>query len=300
MIDLVLTMIAAYDDYETELGFTKDDINNIIKKYKALDDLKESNEIGWIILWKNKYISNEIFAKLMDVEYEDKDFWIVCDNFDDVLSKEYETEIEILDGNLDWEPGETYDVELYYHWNSFTEETLKDIVKFCIDKGFEIDDELMTEENTIFKDGDIYFIGSDDEKRIYDLLNDDELEDLKSSLNIAICEAQESADQSEMYRAVKKAFINSVGEYKYKTINVDGKDEEKLYIRMDIDWVDIESRLKDEYGDFDFDTENYGSLLYILKEYEYFDFRVPDYDRLSGSIDDDIMNEYIQNRLEWD
>ena len=66
---------------------------------------------------------------------------------------------------------------------------------------------------------------------------------------------------------------------------------------MDVDISDVKSELKDWHGDYDFETEDYGSLEAILNEMEYFKFDKPYYDHIYGDIDNDYLNELTRDRL---
>ena len=114
-VNLVLTMIDTYNNWGDELKFNKSDIDNLIKEHEILSKGKW-NERASIILWKDGYIDNERFAKLMYLEYEDKAFWMSFDSFDDMLGKDYEFEASFLDGDYDWNYGNFYevDVESYF------------------------------------------------------------------------------------------------------------------------------------------------------------------------------------------
>ena len=292
MIQLVLTMITAYEKYGSDLNFNKSDIDNFISKYGLLKNLENCNERGFIVLWRNKYITDEKFARYMEINYEDKTFWLIADDFEKLLSENYEFEARVLDGSDDWwQHYDYYDVNVVPHWRDYTEETLKRIIKFCITKGIEINGELMTDENTKFNDGDIYF----NNERLVDYINDSDLSDLSDILNSAICEAQDSGYQSEVYDSIKKSFVDKVGEFKLVTI----EEKEKLYINLNnLKWNDIEDFLKTDYGEYDFGEETYGNLYYLLKQMDFFDFKKPNYEYLSGSIDNAILNEYTQNSYE--
>lgn len=297
-IQLLLTMIVAYYEYGDELKFNKNDITNFIDKH---DLLKKGhwNERSSIILWREGYLSNEDFAKLLDLKYEDKSFWMVFDSFSEMLPSNYETEASFLDGEYEWEHGNFYDVNVSDYFNYYTEDTLQEIINFCDKKGFEIDDGsneliLITKENTKIINGEI--IINNDIKLIDQL---DELDELNRSLNSAICEAQESADFSEAYDRISNNFKDKVGDYKHILINENGKEIPKIYLKID-EFKDVEENLKNEYGEFEFVEETYGSIYHVLKNMEYFEFKVPDYDNLYGSIDSATLNEYTQNRLSWD
>jgi hypothetical protein len=320
MYDFILTMIKAHDNYENEMNFTKSDIENFMIKYNFKNEIKESNELGWILLWNDKYITNEEFAKLMDIEYLDNNFWLVINKFDDILSDKYSTEIKVLDHDDDWwSSGDYYennDIDSYY-WHHYTEETLKEIIDYCVNNDIEIENEntdeyeLMTTENTYLKPDkkgkqDIYFKFEDgNEVELSSLLDEYELEELKDVLNRAICEAQEDADRNDVYDQIVKEFEKSIGYFErrnVKTTDYKGieKDVEKIYIRLDdLDWDDIEVFLKDDYDEYDFETAKYGNLISILKEKDYFEFRTPNYNYISGDIDYDYLNEITRDRLNW-
>jgi len=266
-VNLVLTMIDTYNNWGDELKFNKSDIDNLIKEHEILSKGKW-NERASIILWKDGYIDNERFAKLMYLEYEDKAFWMSFDSFDDMLGKDYEFEASFLDGDYDWNYGNFYEVDVESYFYYYTPETLQEIINYCDKKGCEIDDEeetiVMSKDNTKLIDNQIIINGH---IKLVDVL--DELDELKTCLNSAICEAQESADQDEIYTKVDRAFVEKIGEYKRKMHKVKDKEIEKIYIKFD-DFTEVESHLKDTYGDYEFIEETYGDLYGILKDMEYF------------------------------
>jgi hypothetical protein len=315
-------MIKANSKYENELGFTRTDIENFMNKYKFKDDINESNELGYFILWKNKYINNEEFAKLMDLEYKEDNFWLVINSFSEILSdSKYETEIKVLDNNDDddWfnrsDYYENHDIDSYY-WHRYTEKTLQEIIDFCINKNIEIENEdgdyeLMTTENTYLKPNkrdklDIYFkYENGEEVELLSLLDEDELEELKEALNRAICDAQDTADRDEIYDQIIKEFEKSIGFFKreyvkktdYKGVE---KEVDKISIKLDnIDWNKVETFLEEEYEEYDFETKKFGDLLNILKEMEFFEFKTPYYNHIYGDITNELLNEYTIEKLNW-
>jgi len=303
--DLIIAMIDTHSEYGDVLNFKKSDIDKIIAKYNFLDNINflECNELGWIVLYKNKYITGEQFAKHMDVEYIDVHFYIVADSFDDILSKDYETEISALDWDDDWwnNYSEYYDADVPSYWRDYTDETLKEIIKFCIKNKIEIEGELMDENNTLMKNGKVYFKDTE----LVDMIGDDELDELKRALNSAINDAQESADRDHVYNTIKKAFVDSIGPFERKMVKITNskKEEtqvEKIYVRLDFDMKEVEKFLEYEYNKYNFTDETYGNLVQILKEMEFFDFKAPNYDYIgSGDIDDEYLNEMTRDRLNW-
>jgi hypothetical protein len=304
-IELVLSMIVAYENYEGELNYTKDEITSIIKEYNIIEKGISSpshrwNERGSIIFWRNGYLTNEKFAELMDIEYEGKNFWLVNEDFESVLPDKYSTEAKILDGTAEWYSSDFYDVDVEDFFRNYTTETFQAIIDFCAKKGFEIEDEdktiTLSKENMKIVSNEIII---NNHINITDAL--DELDDLKHSLNAAVCEAQEAADQNETYKRVKREFVQKIGEFKWKTMKFNGKDREMLLVRVEFDWSTIEDSLKKYYGDYEFIEESYGSLYHILNEEGFFDnFSGVNFDYIYGSIDNSVLNEYTQNRLSWD
>jgi hypothetical protein len=310
VIDLILTMLDAHEKYGDELNFTKKEIDNLIKEHAlfALIENINCNERGWIVLWKNKYVSDEAFAKYMDLEYDivppftdKKYFWIIADDFEDLLTNRYEFEAKVLDHEYDWYRSDFYDVDVEQYFYMYDQKTLEAIIEYCDKNGFEIENDnedetiLITKENTKIINNEIII---NDNIKLVDIL--DQLEDLDRTLNNAICEAQESADQDEIYERIEKNFISEVGEYTRKIFKINGKEQEKLLVRFDGNWSDIEQALIDTYGEYEFQEETYGSLRGILNENDYFKFRTPDYNYTYGDIDKSTLNEYTQNRLNWD
>lgn len=308
LTDLILTMIVANTEHDGDLNFNKIDIDKIISQYNILNSNNKQiwNERGWIVLWKNKYITDKEFCEYMDIELEDNSIWIVCDDFGSILNgRKYSTEIKVLDNDDDWWNDTSYyknDIEDY--WNKYDEKTLKEIIDFCIKNEIEIEvdnnKELITKENTIVKDGDIYF----KDEKLVEFIDDYELEPLRDCLNDAICEAQDDADRSECYEKIRNSFENKIGEFKIKSKIVknykgEERNAEKLYIKFSDDFSKVEEFLKDTYGNYEFLQEDFGSLVHILKEMDYFEFDSIDFNHIYGSIEKSILNEFTRNKLDW-
>lgn len=311
MIDLILTMIVAFEEFGTEINFTENDIDNIVKKYKLFEGNNSNiniNERSFIILLKKGYITKDQFAKHMDIEFENNSkedplydsFHIIVDSFDDVLSDKHDIEIKLLDGNFeDSNYGNFYKVDVDQYWGDYTEKTLKIIMNYCIENKLEIEVEdnmvVMTSENTIFKNDNVYF----NNIPLYKFIDNEEgLEDLRQALNDAICEADTSANISKCYEMSKDKFNDNVGEFEWKTITVGNKINEKLYISIDKSLIDIEKFLIDTYGKYEFTQEDYGNIPYILSSgMEIYDYYPIDFDNVYSYINDDDLNEYTQNKL---
>lgn len=302
VMDLVLSMLEASNKLEStlfgSLNFSKADITKFIKKYNVLEK-PECNELGFYLLLNNGYITKEQFAKYLGLKYENDNFWLVVDSFDDVLSdSKYEFEIKILDNEFEDYGNDFYNIEdIDYYFRYYDEKTLYSIIQYCIDKGLEVDEELITDENISLRNGEI-FVNNIKLKDVID--SDDGLEDLRSELNIAICEAQESADFDEMYNKIINAFKDEVSDFERRTVNIKDKNVEQIYIKItDKKLKEAEKLLIEEYGEYDYKEEKYGNMLYILKEMEFFDFRTPDYNNIYGDIDKGVLNDYTQSRLNF-
>ena len=300
-------MLVAYDDYGDKLNFTKIDIENLMKKNNVIEKITDKksyvncNERAWIILHDNKYVTTEQFNEKFDIIYKDKKWWLALDSFGDILdNKKFSTEIEILDGEFDWNKysHDYYDNhDISNWWSDLTEDTLKEIIKALLESGIEIDDEELTEDNLKLIDGDIFF----NKTKLIDLMDNEDLEELKKCLSYAISEAQEYADNDESYNQIKNNFIKSIGNFEMIDVEENGKTKQKIYLQVDDVWENVSDFLKYEYGEYEFEDETYGNLISILKEMEYFDdFKAPNYDYIYGDIDIDFLNECVVNRLEFD
>lgn len=310
MEDLILTMLVAYNKYGDKLNFTKSEIDNLIRKHILMNiNNIECNEYGYIVLLENGYITKEQFAKKMNVIYENDHYWLIIDSFKDLLSNKYEDEAKILDGDDIDLNNNYYDNDIYYYyWDDFDEETLKSIIEYCSKNNLEVDIEtddgeyktIELKDNLILKDGDIYIDDKEfdnlSEYRLRKLIDEDGLEDLKNDINICICDAQYSADESEFYNKIKNSVINKIGPYENIVVgkNKNGYDIYKIKIRLDFDMDEVKTFLYD--NEYNFEDSSYGSLEIILREMEFFDIDPINYD-VSGWIDDEYLNELIQKEL---
>lgn len=294
MLELILNMLVALDDFtENDLKFSKKDIDNFIQRYNVLDRIY-CNERGFIVLFNNKYISSDKFCELMECEYKDGYFYLTFDHFEDFLNNEYEIEARMLDGEYDWYHDRYYDADVEYYWSYYTEETLKKIIKFCDVKGLEYNEELMTKENMKIKEnGKLYFNDEEVEK----IIREDDLEELYDILNRSILDAEDTAQQDGIYTEIKNNFENKIGKIERFNVQEKNKTVEKIRIKLDIDLSEIEEQLKSWYGDYEFEKEDFGNLYHILNEMDYFEFKKPNYDYISYSIDNEILNEYTIDRL---
>lgn len=311
MEDLILTMLVAHIEYGDNLNFTKSEIDNLIRKHLLVNmDEIDCNEYGYVVLLENGYITKEQFAKKMDVIYENEHYWLITDSFEDLLSKNYKYEARILDGEEDIHNDSYYDNDIdTYYWDNFDEETLKSIIEYCNKNNLEVDIEnndgeyetIELKDNLILKDGDIYINEKFDnlnEDKLRNLIDEDGLEDLKNEINWAICDAQFDADQSEIYNRIKNSVINKIGPYDSIVTgkNKDGYDIYKIKIRLDFDMVEVKNFLSDN-DEYNFEDGSYGNLESVLREMEFFDIDKPYYDNISGTIDDDYLNDTIRDRL---
>lgn len=297
MEELILTMLEALDDYgEKELNFTKDDIDKLIKKYINFDNLR-CNELGLMVLNENGYLSNDKLSKLLNYEYIDDEIYIIIDSFEEILNKtDYDFEIEILDHDY---PDNLYNFDTYdtsielYIWDDYNEETLKDIIKYCIDNGLEYEGEELTEENIKIVNGKILV----NDVELKDIIREEDFDELYNILNTSACEAQSSADADEIVNKIHNNFEDDIGKIKYENTS---ENEEIIKINLNIDLSEIKNFLKDIYGEFEYEEESFGSLIHILKEMDYFDFSKPDYRNIYGDIDKSHLNEITQERLSWE
>ena len=114
----------------SNIPFTKEEITKLVKEHEI--DTRDCNELGDILLWEEDYITSEEFAKRMDLDYENGDFYYIG-NFDDFGLEKYES--EILGHDYDWDPVYDYDANISDWWSSYDNETLKAIIEYCNKKG---------------------------------------------------------------------------------------------------------------------------------------------------------------------
>lgn len=304
IVQLLISMIIEYDNYGDSIGYNKLELEGLIQEYQLFQKGKW-NELGSIVLYELGYISKDRFCKELDLELDDGDFWIIFDNFEDVLPKDFEFEAKFLDGNIweDWQPSDYYDYD--FSISDFNDNVLKEIVNYCIKNECSIeldDDEIITSKDNIkIKDGKIY-IGSED---LDEHIDDDGMEELKREIQFGISEAHDHAEQDAFYEKIKSNFISGIGEYKYKNVDViinnKNKNVEKLLVKVD-DFDNIKRELEDTYtynGKTTYSEEDYhfGSMYHVLNELGLIEMDKPNYDYLYSSPNSDTINDCVINRL---
>ncbi len=321
---LLISMIVKYDDYGDKIGYTKVDLDALIEEYGLLKpiDIKYNynnfNELGAIILHENGYISNEVFAEQMGIEYGDDKFYIVTDSFEDLLSDDLEYEASWLDGKgwENWDPSfySDYDID----FSDFTKGTLEKIIEYCEEQDCFIEDEeeiRITKENTkivefkSWNDNIKYKVIINDDIDISDHIDDDGMEELKQNIQFGISDAYDSAQQDEVYSEIKSNFEDKIGTWKFKTItDKNGKQEERIHIYFNAEFSDIKSELKEEYSyyadvhgngsvGYNYTESNYGDLFSILHEYEYLDMDKPNYQYIDGYPDSKLIDLSVSERF---
>lgn len=311
MTNLVLNILYQYLEHGDKIRFTKNEIDKLIKDNDVVKN--NDNELGNILLWENGYLSSENLAKSLKLEYEDKNFYLIIDDFSDILNeKDYSYEIDILNNEYEYDYSCDYKPDI--DWSNFTTQTISAIIDYLIEKKVEIDtfdNSIVITEDNSKPDGDIKI--DDEWISIEELIDEDGLEELKSILENAICEAQHHADIDKIETQLINSFESNIGVYqrvdrkrKYwdkESGSQKEKDVEVIRIKLDIDWDDIKTFLKETYewrGTIDFEEEKYGDYLEIMNEFsDGFEIDTPDYNYVYGTIDNDYLNESIRDRLLW-
>lgn len=304
IVQLLISMIIEYDNYGDSIGYNKSELEGLIQEYQLFQK-GEWNELGSIILYELGYISKDRFCEELDLELDDGDFWMIFDNFEDVLPKDFEFEANVLDGSVfeDWQYSDYYDYD--FSISDFNDNVLKEIVDYCIKNECSIeldDDEIIIDEHNIkIKDSKI-FIGSED---LDEHIDDDGMEELKREIQFGISDAHDQAEQDAFYDKIKDNFVSGVGEYKYKNVDVivnnKKKSVEKLLVKVD-NFDTIKSELEEVYTYNDkitYSSENYhyGSMYQVLNELGLIEMDKPNYDYLYSSPDKDTINDCVINRL---
>jgi len=327
MTNLILNTLYYFNE-NNDNRFTLDEIKDLIEKYNIIED-NEYNTLGAILLKEIGLVTNEEIAKTLGLRYELDDisndgkyaFFLHIDEFDDILSEKYETDIKILSPESDiWDNYDGYFDDSLYYLDDLTDDTLNKIIDKLIEKNYTFEDENgddieITKDNIKIEKNYLHiFDGSD-----WIELNAEELkdrfDDLFHVIGNGISDAQRNADESYLYDKVKRNFEDGIGTFKFVTTkrtkykNVDGEyknvDVEIEEIRIRLDKFDL-NRIKDilmseggNYGndikDFEETCEDY---LNIGNENDFFEIKSPDFDRdYSGSIDRKYLNELVVDRL---
>ena len=300
IVQLLISMIVAYEEYGDSISYTKEELDNFIDDYELLK--QDWNELGSLVLYDYKYISEQKFADVMDLEVEDGDFWMVFDDFEDVLPNDFEFEAKVLDGRIweDWNGSGYYDYDI--DLSDFSEETLKVIVNYCDKNGCEIDTEdgelLLTKDNMIIKNGNIY-VG---DENLDEHMKDDGMDELKNEIQFGIADAYDGAEVDDVYDVVKSEFEDVYGKYKWKNVKNNDKEVEKLWIKMDKDLTEIRSSLDDYYNcngkvDYSTDNEAFGNMFIVLQELEFFEMRKPNYDYLNSYPETKTIDEKVREQI---
>ena len=289
ILNLILAMIRSLDYHDSsELNFSKDDIDYFINKDNLLDKL-DCDDKGIIILWQNNYIDNNIFSKEMGTYYEDGIFYLVYNNFEELLVNN-ETEAKIMDDDIYlFENEYTYENIIIDYWYMFNIDTLNHIINFCVENKLKIKEEFITHQNTKIINNDIYF----KDKPLKKYLN--KLSKLENLLLMIINDSISIAYYDAAYKKIKNMIEDNIGTFKWKRI-YNNKDE-SLLVNVNITWYEVLKYLDEYSDDFDFESSNYGSLTHILKDMNYFDIGNVNYDNLYINLDKVELNNNIINNL---
>jgi len=302
IVQLLISMIVAYEEYGDVIGYTKEELDIFVKKYDLLK--QDWNELGALVLYEYKYISMEKFAKVMDMEIIDDDFWLVFDDFADILPSDFDFEAKVLDGRMweDWQPSDYYDYDIDF--SNFSEKTLQVIIDYCDKIGCEIGTDdgeiLLTKNNMTIKNGNIYV----KEENLEEHMDDDGMNDLKRDIQFGIADAYDGAEADAVYNACKSDFVEAYGEYKWVSTKKGEKTIEKLYVKMDKDLSDVRSSLEDDYfydGKIIYSTEqeSFGNMYQVLYEFDFFDMKKPNYDYLDNYPGRDSIDERVRERIQY-
>lgn len=326
MINIILNLLFQYDKLGDKLGFSKDEIDKLIKEH-VLDDngTTSCNAFGSMLLEKHGYVTKKDVSDKFNLQYEKENensdkmslYWYF-NSFDEILKEDnYKTEIIYLD-SLAWEQFDYYSsgswAELNDFYDDINEENLKDILKYLIKNKCDIfvddsvDEYILVEKtNSKVEDGKIYL---KDSKNIWfkisesELENSDDCEELVSRLNSTYEACKSDADIIEAEKQVIDSFESEIGHYERK---YDEKTK-KEYIRLRCDFINWDQlwefyidESKHEYGSglYEFDDESTytgDDLESIGHELDWFEFRTPDYNYIYG----DIKNTDLNSRISED
>ncbi|MCK9445631.1 hypothetical protein M0Q50_01920 [bacterium] len=325
MINLILNILIAHNEYDDAIHFTEEEILELIKKYDIVNK-KEYNALGSLLLYEKSLITYEDFMKSIDLSYEDngtgkKSVYLYINDFDEILKndRKYSTMNRILNDDIDdmFEPYDT-DFDISYYLDDFTNDTMTEIINYLIKNDCVYTDDndeeiIISKENTKIDGKFIYINDSQDDwiKMDEDVIKDN-FDELYTNIQRSIADAQRDADISYIYDKTVKEFENAIGYFqritkKKKKYNRAGQLEEidGEVIKIQLKYFNFDE-LKDDLkstlefrGIYNFleETESY---LSIGIENDWFDCDTLDYDRdYSGTIDNKDLNSIIVDILSW-
>jgi len=302
IVQLLISMIVAYEEYGDSIGYTKEELDKFIQQYELFK--LNWNELGALVLYDYKYISKEKFAEVMELEVdEDGEFWMEFNDFEDALPSDFSFEASVLDGRI-WEEYQGSDYYDYdYYLSDFTEETLKVIIDYCDNHVCSIDgddDEIvLTKDNMRIHKGTIY-VG---DESLDEHMEDDGMEELKREIQFGVAEAHDSAEADDIYTSVKDNFEEGVGSYKFVSIkNSKGKNVEMLWVKVEAYLSEVMSDLKDAYtynGETTYSTaqHDFGNMYQVLHEFDFIEMKKQYYDNSYSSPSRELTDECVRNRL---
>jgi len=299
IVQLLISMIVAYEEYGDAIGYTKEELDNFIQQYELVK--LNWNELGALVLYHYKYITKEQFAKVMELEVdEDGEFWMEFNDFEDALPSDFDFEAKVLNGDMweDWQRSDYYDYD--FSFNDFSEETLKSVIEYCDknDCSIDVDDEdiFLTKDNLRIENGNIYF-GDED---LDEHMKDGGMEDLKLQIQFGISDAHDNAESDAVYNAVNKNFKEGIGSYKWVSTKKGEKNVEMLWVKVEVDLDDVIEKLKDDYtyrDETDYSSGSYGNMYYVLREFDFINMKKPNFDYLYSSPTTKDTDECVRNRL---
>lgn len=302
IVQLLISMVVAYEKYGDSIGYTKEELDKFIQKYDLFK--LNWNELGSLVLLEHKYISKEKFAEVMELKVdEDGEFWMEFNDFEDALPSDFDFEASVLDGRLweNWIHSEYYDYD--FSLNDFTEDTLNAIIDYCDRNGCEIETDngeiLLTKDNMKVEKGSIY-VG---DENLDEHMKDDGMEELVREIQCGISDAHEDAELDDIYTSVKNNFEKGFGSYKFVSIkNSKGKGVDMLWVKVEADLSEVMVALEDSYtynGETTYSTaqHDFGNMYHVLHEFNFIEMKKPYYDNSYSSPSRQLTNECVRIRL---
>jgi len=281
-----------------DLGlYNRDELKEMYEKSNI--DLTQFGELPPLILYNSGFMSDEEFVEVFSSELNiiDGEIYVDADENDlDTLMSDSVKNILFGEDWWDYNVYEVYD-NLSYALSDLTKITKDYIVNDIIKSEINIfDDLLLTKDNLVFIENDYYF--EDENMNFEELLEFEELSEYKDAINLAYSKAQEDADIGEYYSKALESMEDIIGTYKKEDIKINDKYYTVLRFKLsNLNFSDMIDFLKSQYENWDngidYATENYGNIMGIFADMtddvaDFFD----NYG-LTGSIDNNLFNEFV-------
>lgn len=305
MLNLFISMLTLYEIYGDNLKFTQNDIDIFFNKYikNLLNNQINVNELGYIILYLNNYITKEQIYKYFNqdtpyqkynkltIELDNDIIYIITDNFYNLFDINYSQESDILDNDIiDIKTNTNHNISIKDNWFRYDNNTLQTIINYIIKKNLKIYNITPNHDNLKIINNDIYF----KDIKLLNILTDNELSKnfkyLISHLQNILIYSIHKQELKVAKDMIIKSFNKNVGHFYYININ----NNKKIKIKLNISLKELKNKLLNAYGHFNYNKSYNKSIYSLLVYFNIIKIDKPDYKNIKINIDNNMLNQEIQ------